>query len=333
MILVTGATGHLGNVLVRTLCARGESVRALVLPDDCCASIEGLDVECAEGNVLDPASLERAMMDVDFVYHLAGIVSIVPDHKDVMWRVNVEGVHNVAQAALRTGVQRLVHVSSIHAFKTMPQGTIVDETTPLALNARRDCYNRTKAEGTLRVLNAVQQGLDAVIACPTGIIGPHDYLHSEMGALVCDFARRRVHVLIDGGYDFVDVRDVVGGLTRAAEHGERGELYILSGFNTPLTQIRRIVQELADVRTPALIVPFSLAKLAAQLMERVYRWTGSIPRFTPYSLETVRENVVFSHEKATRTFGYYPRPLRETLKDVLAWRRRQGDGALAPVAG
>ncbi len=322
MILVTGATGHLGNVLARKLCAQGAQVRALLLPDDCGTFLEGLDVECVPGNVLDPDSLRQAMQGVDLVYHLAGIVSIVPSRTDLMWRVNVDGVHNVAQAALLSGVRRVVHVSSIHAFQTMPQGTITDETTPLALDAPPDCYNRTKAEGTVRMLDAVAQGLDAVIICPTGIIGPHDYLQSEMGVLIRNFARRRLHVLIDGGYDFVDVRDVVNGLLGAADRGERGELYILSGFNTPLTQIHRIVQELAGIRTPTFIVPFQLARVTARWMERLYRWSNSVPRFTTYSLDTVRENAIFSHEKATRTFDYQPRPLRETVKDVLAWRQR-----------
>lgn len=322
MILVTGATGHIGNVLVRALCGRGEHVRALMLPDDCGAAIAGLDVECVTGNVLDSNSLTRAMQGIDLVYHLAGIISIVPGHEELMWRVNVDGVHNVAQAALHSGVRRVVHVSSIHAFTSMPQGTVVDETTPLALDAPTGSYNRTKAEGTMRMLDAAHHGLDAVIVCPTGIIGPHDYLQSEMGVLIQGFARRQMHVLIDGAYDFVDVRDVVRGLLQAAQHGETGELYILSGYNIPLTHLRRIVQDLMGIHTPSFIVPFGLAKVTARLMEYVYRWTKSTPRFTTYSLNTVRENVIFSHAKATHAFGYRPRPLRETLEDLLTWRQQ-----------
>jgi dihydroflavonol-4-reductase len=322
MILITGATGHIGNVLSRVLCARGEQVRILALPDDDCASIADLDVECVVGNVLDPDSLIRAMSGVDLVYHLAGIISIMPDRAALMRQVNVEGAHNVAQAARHAGVRRLVHVSSIHAFQSMPQGTVVDETTPLAINAPPHSYNRTKAEGTARVLLAVEQGLDAVIACPTGVIGPYDYLHSEMGTLIQNFARRKMHMLIDGAYDFVDVRDVVDGLLRTATHGRMGELYILSGFNIPLTHLRRIIQDLTGIHTPSMIVPFGLAKAAAKVLERFYRWTGHIPLFTTYSLKTVHENVFFSHDKASRTFDYQPRPLRRTLEDLLVWHKQ-----------
>jgi dihydroflavonol-4-reductase len=203
----------------------------------------------------------------------------------------------------------------------MPQGTIVDETTPLALDAPRDSYNRTKAEGTLKVLRAVDQGLDAVIACPTGVIGPYDYLCSEMGTLIQNFTHRKIHMLIDGAYDFVDVRDVVSGLLQMAAYGSTGELYILSGFNIPLTHLRRIAQDLTGICTPSIIVPFGLAQVMAKFLEPLYRWTGATPLFTTYSLKTVHENVFFSHEKATRAFHYRPRSIRKTLKDLLTWRQ------------
>ncbi|MGC9400353.1 MAG: NAD-dependent epimerase/dehydratase family protein [Anaerolineae bacterium] len=331
MILVTGATGHIGNVLVRALCARGESVRALLLPDDDPAPLAGLDVMYVTGNVLDPDSLKQAMHGVDLVYHLAGVISILPSHNELMWRVNVEGAHNVAQAALEVGVHRLVHVSSIHAFQTQPQGALIDETAPLALDAPRNSYNRTKAEGTLRVLEVVHKGLNAVIVCPTGIIGPHDYRHSEMGTLVQDFARRKLHVLVDGAYDFVDVRDVVKGMMGAAAQGRRGELYILSGYNISLTHLRHIVQDLVGIHTPALVIPFGVARAVARLMDHLYPWMKVTPRFTSYSLNTVRENILFSHQKASQTFAYHPRPLRQTLRDVLEWRQQRLQRAPLPV--
>jgi dihydroflavonol-4-reductase len=231
LILVTGATGHVGNVLVRELLARRNNVRALILPGEKRESIEELPIEKVEGNVLDPASLERAMQGVEIVYHLAGIISIVPGAEARMRKVNVEGVRNVARAALTAGVRRMVHVSSIHAFKRLPLGSIVDEEAPLAPDSPAGAYDRTKAEGTLALLEVVRDGLDAVIACPTGIIGPHDYLRSEMGQTILSYTRKKLHFLVDGAYDFVDVRDVAHGLILTCEKGRRGELYILSGSN------------------------------------------------------------------------------------------------------
>ncbi|MBN2002417.1 MAG: SDR family oxidoreductase [Anaerolineae bacterium] len=321
MILVTGATGHVGNVLIRELLAAGERVRALVLPNDRCRSLEGLDLERVEGNVLDPASLERAMSGVDVVYHLAGIISILPGAEPLMRRVNVDGARNTALAALRTGVRRMVHVSSIHALERLPHGLVVDERTPFIVDNLNDIYDQTKAEGARVVLDVAAQGLDAMVVCPTGIIGPHDYLDSEMGNLILNFARKKLHFLVKGAYDFVDVRDVARGLTLAAEKGRRGEVYILSGSRVEILQIKQIVQEVVGIRTPQIVMPMWLARAATAFAESFYRLTRSIPKFTRYSLQVVQENCNFSHAKAQQELGYVPRPLRETIADILTWRK------------
>ena len=105
MNLVTGATGHLGNVLVRELVEKGKRVRALVLPNETTAPIDELEVEKVVGDVLEPESLKAAMDGVENVYHLAGIVSIMPGQDDLMHKVNLEGARNVALAALDSGVR------------------------------------------------------------------------------------------------------------------------------------------------------------------------------------------------------------------------------------
>ncbi|HDQ73163.1 MAG TPA: NAD-dependent epimerase/dehydratase family protein [Chloroflexi bacterium] len=319
MILVTGATGHVGNVLVRELLAQAQPVRALVLPNDKCTALAGLHVERVSGNVLEPATLDRAMDGVDVVYHLAGIVSILPGAETLMRKVNVDGVRNTAQAALRAGVRRMLHVSSIHAFKRMPHGVCIDERVPFAPDSPSGAYDRTKAEGSLAVLEIVKQGLDAVITCPTGVIGPHDYLGSEMGHLIRDFTRNKLHFLVQGAYDFVDVRDVARGLILAADKARTGETYILSGERIEILQIKEIVQELVGVHSPHIVLPMGLAKLAARVVEPFYRMTRTIPKFTEYSLRTVQDNCDFSHIKAQAELGYSPRPLRETIADALAW--------------
>jgi dihydroflavonol-4-reductase len=127
MILVTGATGHIGNVLVRKLLDRGEKVRALIWHGEDTSPIHGLDVEQVDGDVLDPVSLASAMQGVDTVYHLAGIISIMPGKIPFVWRVNVEGTRNVLEAARHAHIRRLVYTSSIHAIARAPHGVTQDE--------------------------------------------------------------------------------------------------------------------------------------------------------------------------------------------------------------
>ncbi len=321
MILVTGATGHIGNVLVRRLLSEGAALRALVLPGDDCTSLGGLNVTKYTGSVLDPSSLDRAMEGVDTVYHLAGIISIMPGIEEVMRRVNVEGVRNVTAAALRAGVRRFVHVSSIHAFRRQPVETVVDETTPLALNQAAGTYDETKAQGTAAVLDAVSHGLDAVIVCPTAIIGPYDFRGSLLGKALLDFAKRRLHLLVPGAYDFVDVRDIVEGLILAGKAGRPGEIYILSGHYATLAEAMSTVQAAAGVHSPYLMLPLRAAMAFAEVMQHVYRLTKMTPQFTPYSLRTISENARFSSAKAREELGYRSRPFAETIRDLLTWQR------------
>ena len=324
MNLVTGATGHVGNVLVRRLVEEGAPVRALVLPRDDCASLHGLQIEKMEGNVLEPASLDLAMEGVDTVYHLAGIISIVPGAEALMRCVNVEGVRNVAAAARRAGVRRLVHVSSIHAFSRLAAGEVVTESTPLALANAAGSYDQTKAEGTLVLREAIQQGLDAVVIHPTASIGPHDYLGSELGKAMLGFSHRHPQLLVRGAYDFIDVRDIVQGMLLARELGRSGDAFILSGTYATIPQLSGLVQQIAGVHTGRLVLPNCIAMVFARLMQHVYALTATTPQFTPYSLRTLYDNARFSSRKAREQLGFRTRPLAETIQDTLLWRRGLG---------
>jgi len=130
MIVVTGATGHIGNVLVRELLSRGENVRAVVPPSEDTTPLDGLKVEMVEGDVCQIDSLIQAFDGSDVVYHLAGIISILPGKSKLLYQVNVEGTRNVVEACIKAGVGRLAYTSSIHALEEPPHGITVDETVP-----------------------------------------------------------------------------------------------------------------------------------------------------------------------------------------------------------
>jgi dihydroflavonol-4-reductase len=319
MILVTGATGHIGNVLVRQLAERGEMVRALVLPGEDRSPLQDLPLEILEGDVLDSDSLQRAMQGVSSVYHLAGIISIMPGRNEIVRRVNVEGTRNVLRAAARTGIQRLVYTSSIHALHRAPHGVTIDEQIPFDPEHAISAYDRSKAEASLLVQDAACLGLDAVIACPTGVIGPYDYRGSEMGGIIHTAMRSGLQFLINGEYDFVDVRDVAQGLILVSEHGRSGESYILSGERISLTGIYEVVQKVTGLRHIRLPVPMGLAHLAAIFAPMYYRLAHARPALTPYALATVTSNSVISSAKARRELGYAPRSLSESIRDTVVW--------------
>ncbi|MFZ5858740.1 MAG: NAD-dependent epimerase/dehydratase family protein [Chloroflexota bacterium] len=322
MWLVTGATGHIGNVLVRKLLGRGEKVRALIPAGESREPLEGLDVEAVEGNVLDLDSVFKSMRGVRGVFHLAGVISIMPGPNPFVRRVNVEGTKNVLNAAGEAGVEKVVYTSSIHAIKRVEAG-VIDENIPYDMDNPYGAYDRSKAEATLEVLNAAHAGLEAVVACPTGVIGPHDYRGSMMGAVIHDAAAGKPSLYVDGAYDFVDVRDVVNGLITAAEKGKRGESYILSGNKISVRYLLETIREITGRGFFQMKIPFDLAKFAAMFTPMYYKLAHATPRFTPYSLEVLQSNSNISHAKATRELGYKPRTVYETISDTVKWFREK----------
>jgi dihydroflavonol-4-reductase len=317
--LVTGATGHIGNVLVRNLLEKGEKVRVLILPGEDSTSLKGLQVEQVNGDVLDIPSLESSFNGVYRVFHLAGIISIMPGKNPLVHRVNVEGTLNVLKAATHAGIDRLVYTSSIHALSRIPSGTVVDEQVSYDPENPYGAYDQSKAQATLLVQQAARDGLNAVIVCPTGVIGPYDFRNSMMGAVIRSAALRQVTPYVDGAYDFVDVRDVADGLIAAAEKGKSGSSYILSGHRISVRYLLDTVHEITGQGFARFRVPLPLARFAARFTPWYYQRSHKSPRFTPYSLEVLQSNSFISHNKATLELGYQPRPLFESIQDSIQW--------------
>jgi dihydroflavonol-4-reductase len=330
MILVTGATGHIGNVLVRELYLSGARVRALLLPGEDRDPLKDLEVEIMEGDVLDEVAMHAAMQGVDIVYHLAGLISIMPGADPLVERVNVQGTENVIRAAMDAGAKRLIYTSSIHAIQRVPEQFTIDESIPFDTSGLNSAYDTSKAMASLMVLEAVKQGLDAVVVCPTGVIGPFDYRLSEMGRLILDSVKAKVQFSVDGAYDFVDVRDVARGLIQACERGRTGEHYILSGERITIPKLMATVREVVNLKALQITLPMQLAKFGASLVTPLYRMLKIRPRFTQYALETVASNSYISHAKAARELGYAPRSLSVSIADTVRWMLKYSAGLMRP---
>jgi dihydroflavonol-4-reductase len=335
VIVITGATGHLGNTLVRELRQRRaeEEIRCLVLPGEDLTPLDGLDVSVVRGDVRRVDDLSAAFSGADIVFHLASVISLRPDQAPLLTAVNVGGTRNVIAACRHCKVRRLVYTSSIHALIEPPHGVVIDEDTPIDPLRIPAAYGKSKAAATLSVLAAAEEGLDAVVVCPTGIIGPNDYLGSEMGRMFATFMRRRMPAYIDGAYDFVDVRDVAAGLVAAAERGRRGQVYILSGEHITVRRILEVLGEVTSIPVPRLKAPPWLAQTAAAVVTLLSRFGQARPLFTLESLAVLRSNALINRAKAMRELGWRPRPLNRTIADTAAWLRESGRvRAMRPAA-
>ena len=326
MNLVTGATGHIGNVLVRALLRRGERVRALVRPGKTPVAVEGLDVEIVSGDILDVGSLEDAMRGIDVVYHLAAKISLLPGPDAETERINYGGTCNILEAIRRTQVRRLVYASSIYSLKKPTDGIPIDETQPFEADQCQGAYDASKARASLEVQRAVAEGLDAVLICPTAVAGPYDFQDSEAGSAIRLYMRPGLKFYVEGAYDFVDVRDVADGFILAATKGRRGETYILGGDRMTVREVAETVWETANCRYPSIKVPLGLAYFIAGLMQLYDELTGAKPFFTSYSLDAMCSNSFISHAKAVQELGFSPRPAREAIVDSVRWLQALKEG-------
>lgn len=304
---------------MRALLARGDEVRAVDLVAG--PALAGLAIDFRRADVLDVAGLRRAIEGAAVVYHMAGRISVAGDPDGSVRRTNVDGSRNVAVAA-RDADARLVHTSSVHAFDLGAADGLLTEASPRATSPHLPPYDRSKNEGEEAVRGLIDEGLDAVIINPTGVIGPFDFGPSRMGQFFIGLKRRRLPFTVPGGFDWVDVRDVADGAIAAAERGVRGENYLLSGARLTMLQLAALAGAATGRRAPV-VIPLPLARMWAPVGTVVARRTGSAWALTTESLRTLCNDPRVSSEKAQAHLGYAPRPIESTIADLYEWLEDQ----------
>jgi dihydroflavonol-4-reductase len=296
-------------------------VRALVRPASGLAGLEGVAVEVARGDVLDPPSVRAALAGQDAVVHAAGIPRIGGDDARVL-DVNVRGVEVVLGAALEAGVARAVLTSSVSAAGGTRAPVVTDETTPSTAEALGIGYFVSKLRGEQAGLALAARGLPLVVLRPALVFGPGD-THRSSGELAVAIARRRLPGWIEGGASFCDVRDVARAHAEALLRGRAGEVYVVGGHNLRISELVARVAAIAGVPPPRRI-PYPLALAAAALQEAVARARGRRPTTTRDLVRAARLFTFVSSAKAERELGYAIRPFDEMVADTLRFALASG---------
>jgi dihydroflavonol-4-reductase len=319
-VAVTGASGHIGNCLVKELKKHGAEIKVLVYNSS--NDPHEMDVELIRGNLLEPESLVNLCEGVDVVFHLAAQIAIENKSSEQVYETNVTGTKNMIKAANHSRVRKFIHFSSIHAFQIGSPDQLLDESRSL-VKSNKIIYEFTKAEGEREVMKAVKEGLNAVILNPTAVIGPFDYKGSLLGQALLKIYQNKLPFMISGGYNWVDVRDVVSASINAIESGRKGENYILSGEFCTLQELSAMISKISGCKIPV-IVPVSLARLACPFFKVYSSVTNTQPLYTNQSLDIlVNSPSNISNAKARRELGYEPQPLEQTLRDTFNWYKEK----------
>lgn len=339
LIVLTGANGHLGRAICKELTDMYKTVRGLVLPGESADALKEMGAKVVFGDVTKRESLEPLFAGADgqklIVIHAAAIIEIISNVSPQMRSVNVDGTKNVVEAALGHGVEKFIHVSSVHAIPEKKGIARIFETKKFSPETVEGGYAKSKAEASALVMESVRKsGLPAVILHPTGILGPGDRGNNHLVAVIKAYMEKRLPASVRAGYNLVDVRDVAVAVVSALDNARIGETYILSGHHCEVPNILKAVSVITGNgprHCPA--VPTWLAKLAAGVIERAALRKKQRPLFTKYAVETLTSNDNFSCAKASKELGFNPRNIFETLEDTISWLEQhdpdigcQGDG-------
>jgi dihydroflavonol-4-reductase len=317
-ILVTGANGHLGANIVRSLLQKGYQVVPFVRRNADLRGLAGLNLTYCYGDVLDPASLLAACQGCDAVIHTAAVYTFRPRNVAEVTQAAVVGTRNMLTAAKAAGVRRLVYTSST--------GAIGYSASPTDIRTEADWhddahvpYYAAKVESEREACRLAEElGVPTVRLCPSTIVGPYDYRITPSTRVILDLIHNGN--TYEGGSNIVDVRDVAETHIAALQLGEPGCRYAVGGANLHSVELGAIVSAYTGTKLRKLPKARWLVLPMGRLLEVAAKVTGSESLFTyGEAYEHLQRYGYYDSSLARHTFGITPRDAHETLRDCIRW--------------
>lgn len=306
----------MGSELIRQLLSKGCRVRAIYnktpLPD-----FNSNLLEPFQCDILDIIGLEEAMQHIDQVYHCAGIVAFEPSRKQQLFKINIEGTTNIVNAALSTGIKKLLHVSSVAALGRIREGELVNENMNWTEETSNSIYGRSKYLGELEVWRGVGEGLDAIIVNPVIILGKGDW--DAGSSQIFKSVYNEFPWYTEGATGFVDVRDVAASMVALMKSNITSERFIISGENKTYRELFNLIADAFGKKQPHKKVSPFMAQVVWRI-EAIKSWfTAKKPLLTKETAATAMANVQFDNSKLLKFLpGFKYRPIEETIKDTCA---------------
>ncbi|GAB3271033.1 SDR family oxidoreductase [Larkinella harenae] len=320
-VLLTGATGLLGIHVAGELIRQGHAVKALYrsLPKRMDELPWFKNVDWVKGTLISQSNLESLVQDCQAVIHAAARTDPYPTQLSAYYETNVTGTEYLIEAVRRKTDTRLVYVSTAAVFRPGSLATPATEESPYAFKLMASGYIASKYQAQLRVLEAVRQGLDAVVVNPTFMLGPYDFKPSS-GAVV-QYARQNRLILHPGagGKSFIDVRDAARATVNALQLGKTGECYLLANENLTYDQFFTLLVQLSGKPKTVVPIPASWIQLAGRMgstAERLFRRGLPMNRINATLLT---QDNYYSGEKARRDLHMPRSPVSQAIEEAMHW--------------
>jgi nucleoside-diphosphate-sugar epimerase len=315
-VLVTGATGKVGNAVARALHERGDEVVALARDPTAARTVLPAGVSVARGDVTDAASLRAAAEGCELVFNAMGVPEQWVRDEGIFESVNARGAEAVVRAAREAGARRVVHTSTIDVFAAPPGGRLVE--TNVDPHPKGTAYERSKQHAEELALAARGPDMELVFVNPSAVYGPGPGSVSLEKQLFEPVARGRMPVLTPGGMGVVHARGVAAGQLLAAERGRDGERYILSDRHVTLRELAQTVVRVSGGGRVPPVLPVPLARAVAAAGDALAARLGITPLISRGQLEFLLWNAAPDSTRAQEELGWEPTPLEDGIRESLA---------------
>lgn len=314
--IVTGATGHIGNNLVRLLLENNEQVKVLVRRESDVA-INGLDCEKVVGDICNLSFLEEHIEADSIVIHSAGLIDITNKLVEQLMAINFNLTVNLVQICIKKKVNKFIYISSTDAIN-IKEGKIIEPKT-FELEGLDNYYAITKAMASDYVLKTINQGLlDGCIVCPSCVLGINDFKVSSQGGVVKKQINKKFAFSMRAHYNFVDVENVVLGIYNASKIKTK-PVYLLTGVDVTVHDLFETMFKVQNKKIRIFTFPLFLVKIGVLFMPLYYKITKKPPVFTKMTIDTIIRNIAFDHSLATQDLNFQDTDFRILIQKTIEW--------------